>query len=53
MSAAVRVIRRQRHDAGERPFIVDHFPEAGHYSVVDHDTRHAEAGAMGMVEVSD
>lgn len=28
------------------------FPAAGHYSFVDHDMRHAEAGAMGMVEVS-
>ncbi|MEU2054532.1 hypothetical protein [Streptomyces bungoensis] len=27
------------------------FPAAGHYSFVDHDMRHAEAGAMGMVEV--
>ncbi|WP_281291955.1 hypothetical protein [Streptomyces tailanensis] len=29
------------------------FPEAGHYRFVDHDMRHAEAGAHGMVEVSD
>ncbi|MDX3451716.1 multicopper oxidase domain-containing protein [Streptomyces sp. ME02-8801-2C] len=28
------------------------FPEAGHYAFVDHDMRHAEAGAHGMVEVS-
>ncbi|MFE1895107.1 multicopper oxidase domain-containing protein [Streptomyces yangpuensis] len=29
------------------------FPEAGHYPFVDHDMRHAEAGAHGMMEVSD
>ncbi|MGW3658260.1 multicopper oxidase domain-containing protein [Streptomyces sp. NPDC005151] len=34
-------------------FVETTFPEAGHYSFVDHDMRHAEAGAMGMVEVSD
>ncbi|MFJ6070699.1 multicopper oxidase domain-containing protein [Streptomyces sp. NPDC093065] len=28
------------------------FPEAGHYSFVDHDMRHAESGALGTVEVS-
>ncbi|MEU0683432.1 multicopper oxidase domain-containing protein [Streptomyces albogriseolus] len=28
------------------------FPEAGHYPFVDHDMRHAEAGAHGTVEVS-
>ncbi|MEU5609178.1 multicopper oxidase domain-containing protein [Streptomyces sparsogenes] len=34
-------------------FVETTFPAAGHYSFVDHDMRHAEAGAMGMVEVSD
>ncbi|WP_217168073.1 multicopper oxidase domain-containing protein [Streptomyces sp. AC512_CC834] len=29
------------------------FPEAGHYSFVDHDMRHAGAGARGTVEVSE
>ena len=33
-------------------FVETMFPAAGHYSFVDHDMRHAEAGAMGMVEVS-
>lgn len=33
-------------------FVETTFPAAGHYSFVDHDMRHAEAGAMGMVEVS-
>ncbi|MCX4530759.1 hypothetical protein OHA79_40230 [Streptomyces sp. NBC_00841] len=33
-------------------FVETTFPEAGHYPFVDHDMRHAEAGAMGMVEVS-
>ncbi|MEU6538531.1 multicopper oxidase domain-containing protein [Streptomyces sp. NPDC047000] len=28
------------------------FPAAGHYSFVDHDMRHAEAGARGTVEVT-
>ncbi|MFD8005347.1 multicopper oxidase domain-containing protein [Streptomyces mirabilis] len=34
-------------------FIETTFFEAGHYAFVDHDMRHAEAGAHGMVEVSD
>lgn len=34
-------------------FIETAFPEAGHYAFVDHDMRHAESGAHGMVEVSD
>ncbi|MFD7406805.1 cupredoxin domain-containing protein [Streptomyces sp. NPDC059866] len=34
-------------------FVETTFPEAGHYSFVDHDMRHAEAGAHGTVEVSD
>ncbi|CAM5568577.1 multicopper oxidase domain-containing protein [Streptomyces aurantiogriseus] len=33
-------------------FVETTFPEAGHYPFVDHDMRHAEAGAHGMVEVS-
>lgn len=33
-------------------FVETVFPEAGHYSFVDHDMRHAEAGAHGTVEVS-
>ncbi|KUO20059.1 multicopper oxidase domain-containing protein [Streptomyces dysideae] len=33
-------------------FVETTFPEAGHYSFVDHDMRHAEAGAHGVVEVS-
>lgn len=33
-------------------FVETTFPAAGHYSFVDHDMRHAEAGAMGMVEVT-
>ncbi|MGW4026964.1 multicopper oxidase domain-containing protein [Streptomyces sp. NPDC005009] len=33
-------------------FVETTFPEAGHYSFVDHDMRHAEAGAHGTVEVS-
>ncbi|MFE9774806.1 multicopper oxidase domain-containing protein [Streptomyces sp. NPDC005931] len=28
------------------------FPEAGHYSFVDHDMRHAESGAHGVVKVT-
>lgn len=32
-------------------FVETTFPEAGHYSFVDHDMRHAEAGAHGTVEV--
>ncbi|MFF8534414.1 cupredoxin domain-containing protein [Streptomyces sp. SAS_267] len=34
-------------------FVETTFPEAGHYPFVDHDMRHAEAGAHGMVDVSD
>ncbi|MFC4463920.1 multicopper oxidase domain-containing protein [Streptomyces xiangluensis] len=34
-------------------FVETTFPEAGHYAFVDHDMRHAEAGAYGMVEVRD
>ncbi|MFI6060681.1 hypothetical protein [Streptomyces sp. NPDC051286] len=34
-------------------FVQTTFPEAVPYSFIDHDSRHAEAGAMGMVEVSD
>ncbi|MBC7274088.1 MAG: multicopper oxidase domain-containing protein [Streptomyces sp.] len=33
-------------------FVETTFPEAGHYSFVDHDMRHAESGAHGVVEVS-
>ncbi|MGA5710449.1 multicopper oxidase domain-containing protein [Streptomyces cellulosae] len=33
-------------------FVETTFPEAGHYAFVDHDMRHAESGAHGMVEVS-
>lgn len=33
-------------------FVETTFPAAGHYAFVDHDMRHAEAGAHGMVEVS-
>ncbi|WNM31264.1 multicopper oxidase domain-containing protein [Streptomyces sp. Li-HN-5-11] len=36
----------------EGGFVETTFPAGGHYSFVDHDMRHAEAGAMGMVEVS-
>ncbi|QNE74300.1 multicopper oxidase domain-containing protein [Streptomyces finlayi] len=32
-------------------FVETTFPGAGHYAFVDHDMRHAEAGAHGMVEV--
>ncbi|MFE9924620.1 multicopper oxidase domain-containing protein [Streptomyces sp. NPDC005774] len=32
-------------------FVETTFPEAGHYAFVDHDMRHAEAGALGTVEV--
>ncbi|MDN5383282.1 multicopper oxidase domain-containing protein [Streptomyces sp. LB8] len=32
-------------------FVETVFPEAGHYPFVDHDMRHAEAGAHGMVKV--
>jgi nitrite reductase (NO-forming) len=34
-------------------FVETTFPEAGHYSFVDHDMRHAESGAHGVVEVSE
>ncbi|MGW1955888.1 multicopper oxidase domain-containing protein [Streptomyces sp. NPDC001920] len=34
-------------------FIETTFPGAGHYAFVDHDMRHAQAGAHGTVEVSD
>ncbi|KOU77238.1 hypothetical protein ADK57_03015 [Streptomyces sp. MMG1533] len=34
-------------------FVETTFPEAGHYAFVDHDMRHAQAGAHGTVEVSD
>ncbi|WP_051900902.1 multicopper oxidase domain-containing protein [Streptomyces aureus] len=33
-------------------FVETTFPEAGHYAFVDHDMRHAEAGAHGTVEVT-
>ncbi|MEU3249888.1 multicopper oxidase domain-containing protein [Streptomyces sp. NPDC006997] len=33
-------------------FVETTFPEAGHYSFVDHDMRHAGSGAHGVVEVS-
>ncbi|MFM9634130.1 MULTISPECIES: multicopper oxidase domain-containing protein [Streptomyces] len=39
--------------AAQGGFVETTFPEAGHYSFVDHDMRHAEAGAHGVVEVSD
>ncbi|GAA2263818.1 multicopper oxidase domain-containing protein [Streptomyces atrovirens] len=39
--------------AAQGGFVETTFPEAGHYAFVDHDMRHAEAGAHGMVEVSD
>ncbi|MFJ8112069.1 multicopper oxidase domain-containing protein [Streptomyces sp. NPDC096132] len=39
--------------AAQGGFAETTFPEAGHYAFVDHDMRHAEAGAHGMVEVSD
>jgi nitrite reductase (NO-forming) len=32
-------------------FVETEFPAAGHYPFVDHDMRHAEAGARGVVEV--
>lgn len=34
-------------------FVETTFPGAGHYAFVDHDMRRAEAGAHGMVEVSE
>ncbi|MFJ9775775.1 multicopper oxidase domain-containing protein [Kitasatospora sp. NPDC101157] len=33
-------------------FVEAVFPQAGHYSFVDHDMRHAEAGAQGVMEVN-
>ncbi|MFD5255075.1 multicopper oxidase domain-containing protein [Streptomyces bobili] len=39
--------------AAQGGFVETTFPEAGHYPFVDHDMRHAEAGAHGVVEVSD
>ncbi|MES5824803.1 hypothetical protein [Streptomyces sp. RG80] len=33
-------------------FVETTYPEAGHYSFVDHDMRHAETGAYGVVEVT-
>ncbi|MFF9060342.1 multicopper oxidase domain-containing protein [Streptomyces sp. NPDC014882] len=38
--------------AAQGGFVETTFPEAGHYPFVDHDMRHADAGAHGMVEVS-
>ena len=38
--------------AAQGGFVETTFPEAGHYSFVDHDMRHAEAGARGTVEVT-
>jgi nitrite reductase (NO-forming) len=32
-------------------FVETTFPAAGHYTFVDHDMRHAESGARGLVEV--
>jgi nitrite reductase (NO-forming) len=32
-------------------FVETTFPAAGHYAFVDHDMRHAESGARGLVEV--
>jgi nitrite reductase (NO-forming) len=37
--------------AAQGGFVETEFPAAGHYSFLDHDMRHAEAGAHGMVEV--
>ncbi|GHD90657.1 multicopper oxidase domain-containing protein [Streptomyces naganishii] len=37
--------------AAQGGFVETVFPEAGHYAFVDHDMRHAEAGAHGVVEV--
>lgn len=33
-------------------FVEMTFPEPGHYSIMDHDLRHAENGAHGVVEVA-
>jgi nitrite reductase (NO-forming) len=38
--------------AAQGGFVETTFAEAGHYSFVDHDMRHAEAGAHGMIEVT-
>ncbi|MCF3132338.1 multicopper oxidase domain-containing protein [Streptomyces olivochromogenes] len=38
--------------AAQGGFVETTFAGAGHYSFVDHDMRHAEAGAHGMVEVT-
>lgn len=38
--------------AAQGGFVETTFPEAGHYSFIDHDMRHGEAGAHGMVEVT-
>ncbi|MGW3044744.1 multicopper oxidase domain-containing protein [Kitasatospora sp. NPDC001159] len=32
-------------------FVETTFPQAGHYAFIDHDMRHAESGARGLVEV--
>jgi nitrite reductase (NO-forming) len=37
--------------AAQGGFVETEFAAAGHYSFVDHDMRHAEAGAHGVVEV--
>ncbi|GGY09673.1 multicopper oxidase domain-containing protein [Streptomyces anandii] len=37
--------------AAQGGFVETVFPGAGHYAFVDHDMRHAEAGAHGVVEV--
>jgi nitrite reductase (NO-forming) len=38
--------------AAQGGFVETTFPAAGHYSFVDHDMRHAEAGARGVVGVT-
>ncbi|MEU6069786.1 multicopper oxidase domain-containing protein [Streptomyces sp. NPDC047082] len=38
--------------AAQGGFVESTFTEAGHYSFVDHDMRHADAGAHGMIEVT-
>ncbi|UXY25545.1 multicopper oxidase domain-containing protein [Streptomyces sp. HUAS TT20] len=38
--------------AAQGGFVETTFAEAGHYAFVDHDMRHAEAGAHGMIEVT-
>lgn len=37
--------------AAQGGFVETEFAAAGHYALVDHDMRHAEAGAHGVVEV--